>query len=400
MSKQEKPKMATSWEIYNRIIWDSRINSDVFIAVFEDRVSTSGFREKSLALWAADGDIPWHRIRYIRCKDIVVWDREKHLDFISSGHLPAFAWKNNPEDENFSMDKNVIFERIPVYKYDTQGWQPTEDLSKSVKSNSLTIASFNVLHDLYEKEKIQTEKRLPAIVEHLRQCDADIIAIQEATPDLLELLLYENWVRDYYISDSIAAKTIQPFGNLLLSRLPFTAVEHEFSTHKKAMVGSWFINGELLQVAVVHLTSSRSQNSAEKRKHQLTTLINHLYKQSGNYLIVGDFNTRNNLQEVPNISNFIDIWQELRSDEAGYTFNPQINPLAKLMSLEGEAARFDRILLSIENGTWVPKDVNLFAREPVDNTQGNIFPSDHFGIRAVVSRKKKKNITSSHHYYY
>ena len=206
------------------------------------------------------------------------------------------------------------------------------------------------------------------------------------------MLLSQGWVRDYYVSDSIAAETIQPFGNLLLSRLPFTAVEHEFSTHKKAMVGNWFINSELLQVAVVHLTSSRAKKSAEKRKHQLKILLNHLYKQSGNYLIVGDFNTRNNLEGVPNITNFIDVWQKLRPDEAGYTFDPQINPLAKLMSLEGEAARLDRILLSSENGAWVAKYVNLFACKPVENTQNTIYPSDHFGIRAVVSRKNKKNL--------
>ena len=100
MSKSEKPKMATSWEIYNRIIWDSRLDSSVFIAGFKDRVSTSEFREKPLAHWAADGDIPWHRIRYIRCNDIVVWDREQHFDLIYSGHLPAFAWKINLDDES------------------------------------------------------------------------------------------------------------------------------------------------------------------------------------------------------------------------------------------------------------------------------------------------------------
>jgi uncharacterized protein (UPF0248 family) len=116
MYKSQKPKMATSWEIYNRIIWDSRLDGDVFIAGFEDRVSASGFREKPLAHWAADGDIPWHRIRYIRCKDIVVWDREQHLDLISSGHLPPFAWKVNPADESLSMNKIAIFEGIPVYK--------------------------------------------------------------------------------------------------------------------------------------------------------------------------------------------------------------------------------------------------------------------------------------------
>ena len=168
MSNSQKPKMATSWEIYSRIIWDSRLDRDVFIAGFEDWVSASGFHEKPLARWAADGGIRWHRIRYIRSKDIVVWDREQHLDLISRGHLPPFAWKINPADESLSMNKTANFDEIPVYKYDTQGWQPAEDISKSVKSNSLTIASFNVLHNLYEKEKIQTEKRHPANVEQLR----------------------------------------------------------------------------------------------------------------------------------------------------------------------------------------------------------------------------------------
>ncbi|AFY57962.1 poly(A) polymerase [Rivularia sp. PCC 7116] len=390
MSKQDKPKMATSWEIYNRIIWDSRLDSNVFIAGFEDRVSASGIREKPLAHWAADGDIPWHRIRYIRAQDIVVWDREQHLDLISSGHLPAFAWNNNQADETDKSTSDIkeqpaTFSTKPVYKYKVDGWQAIDYLSKSVKSNSLTVASFNVLCDVYEKEKIQTEKRLPVIVEELRKCDADIIAIQEATPDFVRFLLAQDWVRDYYVSESSTAENIQTFANLLLSRLPYTLVEHKFSAHKHVLVGSWFINSELLQVAAVHLTSNRAQNADKKRKYQLTTVVDYLRKQPGNYFIVGDFNTRNNLQEqVPDISSFVDVWQDLRPDEAGYTFNPQLNPLAELMSLAGEAARFDRILMCSEQDSWVPQSVDLFAIEPVDNTEEKIFPSDHFGIRAVV----------------
>ena len=394
MSKSEKPKMATSWEIYNRIIWDSRLDSSVFIAGFEDRVSDSGMREKPLAHWAADGDIPWHRIRYIRCKDIIVWDREQHLDLISSGHLPDFAWKTNQADENVVNleEKPALFNQKSVYKYEDDDWQAVEDLSISVQSHSLKIASFNVLCDVYKKDKIQTEKRLPAIFEELRKSDADIIAIQEATPDFVRFILSQDWIRDYYyISESSTDTSIQDFANLLLSRLPFTLVEHKFSVQKHVLVGSWFINNESLQVAVVHLTSNRAQNSVEKRKNQLNTVVDYLQKKPGNYFIVGDFNTRNNLEDdVPSISNFIDIWQELRPEEAGYTFNPQVNPLAELMSLGGEAARFDRILLHSQNGNWVPQSVELFACEAVENTEEKIFPSDHFGIRAVV-----ENLTPS-----
>ncbi|MBV6625868.1 MAG: DUF504 domain-containing protein [Rivularia sp. (in: Bacteria)] len=397
MSKKEKPKMATSWEIYNRIIWDSRLDSDVFIAGFEDRVSASGMREKPLAHWAADGDIPWHRICYIRAQDIIVWDREQHLDLISSGHLPPFAWKKHQRNEDDKTISNIkeqpaTFNHKPVYKYEVDGWQPIENLLKSVKSNSLTVASFNVLCDVYEKEKIQTEKRLPVIFEELRKCDADIIAIQEATPDFVRFILAQDWVKNYYVSEPSTAEKIQTFANLLLSRLPFTLVEHQFSAHKHVLVGSWFINNELLQVAVVHLTSNSARNAEEKRKRQLTTVVDYLQKQPGNYLIVGDFNTRNNFpEEVPDISNFIDIWQELRPDEAGYTFNPQVNPLAELISLTGKPARFDRILMRCEQNSWVPRSVDLFACEPVDNTEEKIFPSDHFGIRAVVV--SKENLT-------
>lgn len=392
MSKPEKHKMATCWEIYNRIIWDSRLDSNVFIAGFEDRVASSRMQEKPLAHWAVGGDIPWHRIRYIRCQDVVVWDREKHLDLISSGNLPGFAWKNNQSDKNLSIakEKPAIFENKSVYKYDNQSWLATEHLSKSVKSNSLTIASFNVLCNFFKKEEIQTEKRLPAIVEQLRQCDADIIAIQEATPALIELLLSQNWVRDYYVSESNTAENIQTFGNLLLSRLPFTLVEHQFSAHKHLLVGSWFINSELLQVAVVHLTSNRAENAAEKRKHQLKTLLKYLNEQPRNCLIVGDFNTRDNQLEILTNSNFVDIWQELRPHETGYTFNPQTNPLAELMSLQGVAARLDRILLRCQNDSWVPHSVNLFACEAIANTQGKIFPSDHFGICGVIKTKKEE----------
>ncbi|MEL7244594.1 MAG: poly(A) polymerase [Cyanobacteria bacterium J06573_2] len=263
-------------------------------------------------------------------------------------------------------------------------WQPVENISKSVKSEYLTIASYNVLCDVYEKDKIQTEKRLPAIFEELRQCDADIIAIQEATPDFVRFLLAQDWVQNYYVSESSNAENIQTFGNLILSRLPFTLVEYKFSIQKHVLVGSWFINNELLQVAAVHLTSNRAKNAVEKRKHQLKTVIDYLQKQPGNYFIVGDFNTRNNLQDnVSSINNFIDIWQELRPDEAGYTFNPQVNPLAELMSLEGEPARFDRILLHSQNDNWVPQSVKLFGCEAVGNTEGKIFPSDHFGIQGV-----------------
>ncbi|WP_242046316.1 MULTISPECIES: poly(A) polymerase [Calothrix] len=386
--------MATSREVYHRIIWDVRLDSSAFIVGYQERLSSTGIREKPLAQWTTDGDIPFHRIRYIRCQDVVVWDREQYLDLISSGELPAAAWKSETREnlgENVVtiLNSTAIFTPRPVYKYDIQGWQADTQKAADVKLDNLAIASFNVLCDLYEKEKIATEKRLPAIVEQLRQCNADIIAIQEATPPLIELLLSQNWVRNYYISDNSAAATVRPYGNLLLSRLPFTLVEHQFSGHKRVLVGSYQINGQLLHVAVVHLTSDYAQNALEKRQHQLATIIAYLQKLPGNSLIAGDFNTRGNeQQDILTGAGCVDIWEKLHPDAAGYTFDPQHNTLAALMSLKGIPVRLDRILLRSPNHDWQPQSIDLFACEPIADTEEKIYPSDHFGIRAVLKFAK------------
>ncbi|MBD2238503.1 DUF504 domain-containing protein [Aulosira sp. FACHB-113] len=393
MSKSEKKKMATSREVYHRIIWDVRLKSSAFVVGYQERLASTGIREKPLTQWATDGDIPWHRIRYIRCQDVVVWDREQHLDLISSGELPAAAWKSETRENTGEkvitvLDSTAIFTPRPVYKYDIQGWQINTQKAAAINLETLTIASFNVLCDLYDKEKIATEKRLPAIVEQLRQCNADIIAIQEATPALVELLLSQTWVRNYYISESSTAEKVRPYGNLLLSRLPFTLVEHQFSGHKRVLVGSCEINGQLLHIAVVHLTSDYAQNALEKRQHQLSTIVAYLQTLPGNSLIAGDFNTRGNEQEeILMGAGYIDIWQQLHPDAAGYTFDPQRNALAALMSLTGIPVRLDRILLLNPNHDWQAQSINLFACEPIADTEGKIYPSDHFGLRAVLRAK-------------
>ncbi|KST65189.1 poly(A) polymerase [Mastigocoleus testarum] len=391
-------KMLPIQEVYNRIIWDARLDKRNFIIGYHERNSDTGIQEMHVLQWSANGDIPWHRIRYIRCKDTIVWDRDRHLDLFAAKQLPENAW--NDQDNSYSqksmsykkslnsqksLETDIVkFVHKSIYKYNQSVWEEVNQDPESVRLKSLNVVSFNVLHDQYEAEKIQTAKRIPAIFQHLRKSDADIIAIQEATPNFLKLLLSETWVRnDYYVSESIDGENVKPSGNLLMSRLPFTLVEHRFSIHKRLMVGTYKINGEILQVGVVHLTSDRAQNAAEKRKYQLNTLLKYLQNQPGDSLIVGDFNTRGKqLQEILDLYDFTDLWEELHPEQLGYTFDPQHNPLAELMSLEGEAARFDRILLHSVDRKFSAHSINLFACEPITGT--NIYPSDHFGMRAEI----------------
>jgi endonuclease/exonuclease/phosphatase family metal-dependent hydrolase len=392
MSKQkpDKQKMATIMEVYNRIVWDTRLNRNLFIAGFHERVSDT-IREKPLAQWDERGDIPWHRVRYIRCGDVVVWDREERIDLISIDKLPVVAWKlDNLEPNQTDLaallaNHQVEFTQRTVYKYNA-GWQEFIGAVASVSIDTLTIASYNVLIDVHHSEQIQTQKRLPVILDRLRKTDADIIALQEVTPALVDLLLKTDWVRDYFISESEYASKVKPYGNLIMSRLPFKLVEHQFSGHKRSLVGSWQLNDKLVHLANVHLTSNHGENSFQKRTQQLATVLSHLQHQSGECLIVGDFNTRGDeQQESIDYAKFVDLWQQLHPDEDGYTFDPHRNPLAMLMSLEGEPARFDRILFrqGIESH-YQPISIELFGCEPVDDTNEQIYPSDHFGVRGEL----------------
>ena len=65
MSEQrvQKKKMATIREVYDRILWDARLDRSAFAIGYIERLSIGGSREKPFSEWATDGDIAIHRIR-------------------------------------------------------------------------------------------------------------------------------------------------------------------------------------------------------------------------------------------------------------------------------------------------------------------------------------------------
>lgn len=289
----------------------------------------------------------------------------------------------------------VPFEPRPVYQFDKSGWQNIARVPNLTILPSLSIATFNALCDWHASERIQTDKRLPEIARHLHICHADIIAIQEATPILLEHLLAQDWMQEYYISAGLPGETLQPYGVLLLSRFPFTLVEHSFSTHKRVLVGTWNLGDGAatpqeyrhLHVATLHLPSDFADNASQQRRSQLQKVLTYLNTQPGDGIVAGDFNTRDDdLDDVVAQSGWVDVWRELHPNEPGYTFDPPSNPLAASNSRSGRGARFDRILLRRPGCVWEPQAIELFACEPIPGTGGQLYPSDHFGLRTILKK--------------
>jgi poly(A) polymerase len=236
VSKQkiEKQRMATINEVYNRIIWDTHLNRNMFIAGFHERISDT-VREKPLAQWDDNSDIPWHRVRYIRCGETIVWDRENRIDLISTNNLPEIAWKSESTDANRAdlaalvANNQAQFSPRSIYHYNGNEWKIFTGGLKSIDLDSiLTIISYNILSNLHDAEKIQTDKRLPVILDELLKTNADIIALQEITPESLTFILATDWVKDYFISESPNGNNVKPYGNLLMSRWAFNLTEHQF----------------------------------------------------------------------------------------------------------------------------------------------------------------------------
>jgi poly(A) polymerase len=86
----------TGREAVNRIVWDNRLAQEAFVVGYVDRVAEGGVREKPLSAWDDGGEIPAHRISYIRCGEIIVWSRGDESDRLADLDLPRDAWVGAP----------------------------------------------------------------------------------------------------------------------------------------------------------------------------------------------------------------------------------------------------------------------------------------------------------------
>jgi endonuclease/exonuclease/phosphatase family metal-dependent hydrolase len=135
--------------------------------------------------------------------------------------------------------------------------------STTTPAGKLRVVTFNVLTDISPTYRIDdlilSHLRWPAILNILKDTDADVIALQEVSASFHKLLMAEPWVRKSYVVSDPFGKTLEPMGNLLLSRIPMRKVEersYQSQDHgivKSAVIAETMVNGRRLALAVVHL---------------------------------------------------------------------------------------------------------------------------------------------------
>ncbi|MCY1041859.1 RNA repair domain-containing protein [Corallococcus sp. bb12-1] len=394
-------RFTTSRELYHRIRWDPRLDAREFVVGYDAHRGPGALEEMPFEAFVPDGEIPWHRVWYFKRGHQVVWDRKERLDLLSTN--------NTGSAEAAAPHRPVSvpgFTPLPAYRYDARSgsWaEAPRDLGHTLPTPaSLTVATFNVLFDLYDAELLATERRTPAALALLRETDADLIALQEVTAPFLRALLAEPWVRErYWLSDGPGANTVETYGQVLLSRLPLASVwQRVFSRDKRIIAAELRLSGGPLWVATPHLTSNRDAAGASARAVQVQALLEWARAlgatgdtEAPDLVLAGDFNFGDGEPEVDVFARagFVDAWTALRPSEAGETFNPQLNSLAALTTVSGRLRRLDRVLVASASERLAPRSIGLFAEAPLDGppapTGKALFASDHFGLCCVLHRE-------------
>lgn len=385
-------------DVVGRIRFDSAFDPSRFTIGYEERFA--GVREAPLSDFLGEGEIPWHRIWFIKAGPLIVWDRRERIDLVfgsgtsPSADLAAIQRACAPLPAQApapatSRRAAAEFAAIPCLRFDpaTGTWCPVAAPLPDLALESLSVLTYNVLYDLYEAEHIYTRERRVACCALVETNDADIVALQEVTPEFWAELLAAPWVRErYHVSAGPDALGLQPYGQVLLSRWPLALELHHFSVHKKLLLGQLILAGRPLTIAAVHLTSNQKDGASDKRAEQLAVLAARLAQRPGDVLVLGDLNFGDGDENHQlSAAGLVDVWQQLHPHHPGFTFDPVANPLAALMSRSGQAARFDRVLLRAATAALTPIELVRFGDRPFAERLGHsMFASDHFGLCALL----------------
>ena len=219
--------------------------------------------------------------------------------------------------------------KIQQWVFDRDRWVSAPRAGEA--PSEITVVTYNTWFG-----RFYFEERMEALIDELAGCDADVIALQEVTRPLLDMLAREPWVRDRYWLSDVGGTTFTDYGVVLLSRLPAERIElHELPSYmnRAALVAHLPVGA----MCTVHLESNRGNH--DMRCAQLQTLFEILEPES-NAIVMGDFNFAPPWPENDLIDpRYIDLWPHLRPDDPGYTEDTAINLMRKQVTEKDKQVR-------------------------------------------------------------
>jgi endonuclease/exonuclease/phosphatase family metal-dependent hydrolase len=253
------------------------------------------------------------------------------------------------------------------------------DEPKTAKTASLV--TYNVLAD-----PEQADQRVPTLLKTIGDCDADVIALQEVAPWFIRRLAKADWFKKYH-APKTGGKIICPRGLLILSKQPITSPEFGLLPSKQRrayLVVDTKIRGVKFKIATCHLDSFLKEGAV--RAKQMDIIFKKL-SAGDNAVFMGDFNFGDDEQpETKHLDKaYADVWTRTNPDKKGYTWNIEKSEMARKGSFPNEKSRrIDRILIKSKQAK--PISANILGDKPLKG-KTDIFPSDHFGLRGIVTIK-------------
>jgi len=262
-----------------------------------------------------------------------------------------------------------------------QAWSLVEPQRHNLTPDHLRVVTFNTWFGDHH-----TKARYTALLDILRHTDADIIGLQEVTPELLALILEQDWIRQNYLCSDVLGVTCGSYGVLLLSRWPVEAMAHVMlpsHMNRKLLLATYQFHREAFQVGVVHLESMAS--SAPQRLAQLA-VINPIMTRTAHALLIGDYNfcARKDPERHHVDPSLRELWPMLHPNAPGFTEDTTRNIMRLRIKGREKHVRFDQMRLRTTSRGWTPREMTLLGTHPLAPELPEVWPSDHFGVQATI----------------
>lgn len=304
---------------------------------------------------------------------------EKDLEITSSCTLKEGTWKSDEITDNILIPKT-----------------------------DLKIATYNILNDvkstpveLILRSKVRFANQLNEIIPTL---DADILCLNEVTPLFYQMLLKSDWANKGDLHFSFTGPKESTHENLIISKFPFQVIQIQGGS-RRIVLGLFPNKERSFLLFSLHLIAFEELHPYRQKQMQIIRKLTDSLKEiaqrmhwenlrhatkSNNVIILGDLNLHFKSETSIIYENgFIDLWNEVRPHDVGYTWDPQVNNMiGKFLVFDDRRMRLDRICISSNSEHLSINDIAIFANQPIKNRWW-LFPSDHFGLVATFAIKRK-----------
>jgi len=257
-------------------------------------------------------------------------------------------------------------------------WTEAPVAAGPLELRALRVATFNVWFDAFENDL-----RGRAVLEILERESPDVIALEEVTQPFLDALLRAPWIRANYAVSRIALDPTVRYDVVMLSRLPVARFQaHTLTSQMGRMLHTVELvtTDGIVAVGGIHLESMRQMTPT--RLVQIDECIPVLCR-APTAIWLGDFNAAPASEEDQRIrAAFRDAWEELVTSP-GYTRDTTQNAMLARIK-DDRHQRIDRIF--VKSDAFAPKSIRMLGTEPIEGTEGQVFPSDHFGLVAELTK--------------